>query len=164
LTNTFQWIGQLILEEILQTPEKNDYIQAATTSAAKSLEWYQTTMADLEKERKPNTTAKDLKAYVGVFWNKSHTVKMVVTLEGNKLYYAVQGLDSEKYVLEHYEDDTFTWIRPRNELVSRGRWVDQGTYFWKIRFESDGDGNIVTLNWAHDVEIPEGEAFFRTKE
>jgi len=78
------------------------------------------------------------------------------------LYYAAQGLESEKYILEHYEDDIFTWIRTRIELVARGRWVDQGPEFWKIKFRLDEDGNVDRLNWVHDVEVTEGETFYKT--
>lgn len=164
LNDCADWIGQLVLEEVLEVPDRNDYIQAAKTSAAKTLEWYSTITAELHNDRKHNTSVKDLNAYTGTFWNANRTMKMVVTVELNQLYYSVQGLEPEKYVLEHYEDDVFTWIRPRNELVARGRWVDQGVLFWKIRFGVDAVGNIVQLSWTHDSEVPEGESFFRTKD
>ena len=86
-------------------------------------------------------------------------MKMVVTVELNSLHYAVQGLQSEKYILEHYQNDVFTWIRPRNELVARGRWVDQEPEVWKIKFRLDKNGNVDRLNWVHDAEVTEGETF-----
>jgi Domain of unknown function (DUF3471) len=153
-----------VLEEILEVPQdkKNDYIEAARTTAAQTLKWYPTVTAELSRTQKHNTSAKNLELYTGTYWNSIKTMKMVVTVEMNSLYYAVQGLESEKYILEHYEDDVFTWIRPRNELAARGWWVDQGPEFWKIKFRLDGDGNVDRLNWVHDVEFTEGETFYKT--
>jgi hypothetical protein len=112
-----------VLEEILEVPQdkRNDYKEAARTSAAQTLKWYPTVIAELSRTRKHNTSAKDLEIYTGIYWNSIKTMKTIVTVEMNSLYYAVQGLESEKYILEHYEDDVFTWIRPRNELVARSR-------------------------------------------
>jgi hypothetical protein len=89
-------------------------------------------------------------------------MKFDVTIEKNQLYYTTQGLESEKYVLKHYEEDTFTWIRPRNELVARGRWVDQGAAFWNIRFGVYGQGTVDRGGWTHDAEVPEGKTFFKS--
>jgi hypothetical protein len=153
-----------VLEEILEVPQdkRNDYVEAARTSAAQTLKWYPTVKGQLSRTRKHNTSAKNLEAYTGTHRNAISTMKMVVTIEMNSLYYAVQGLESENYILEHYEDDIFTWIRPRNELVARGRWVDQGPEFWKIKFLLDEGGHVDRLNWVHDAEVTEGETFYKT--
>ncbi|PVH79400.1 beta-lactamase/transpeptidase-like protein [Cadophora sp. DSE1049] len=150
LNNVADWVGQ-----------KNDYIKAATSSVKKSLKWYSTVTAELEQEQKQNASSKELDHYTGTYWNKSKTMKLEVTVEMKDLYYSVQGLESEKYILKHYEDDTFTWIRPRNELIARGRWVDQGPAFWKIRFGADSHGNIDRVAWTYDLEVPEGETFYK---
>jgi hypothetical protein len=153
-----------VLEEILEVPqdERNDYIEAARTSAAQTLKWYPTVTAKVSRTQKHNTSAKNLALYTGTYWNSIRTMKMVVTVEMNSLDYAVQGLQSEKYILEHYENDVFTWIRPRNELVARGRWVDQGPEFWKIKFRFDEDGGVDRLKWVHDAEVTGGESIYKT--
>jgi CubicO group peptidase (beta-lactamase class C family) len=156
------WVGQLVLEEILDVPNRNDYVEAAISSAAKTLEWHPRVTTELQKDQKHNTSSKDLDTYTGAYWNAIKTMKIEVTVEANQLYYAVQGLESEKYVLAHYEDDIFTWIRPRNELVARGRWVDQGAEFWKMKFSGNDQGTIDRLTWVHDLEVAEGESFFKS--
>ena len=75
-------------------------------------------------------------------------------VEEGILHWALQGLESEKWQLDHYEQDTFTGIRPRNELTKRGRWVDQGAAFWKVKFRSDELGHIDRLMWVHDIGVP----------
>jgi hypothetical protein len=49
-----------------------------------------------------------------------------------------------------------------NELAARGRWVDQGPEFWKIKFRLGRDGNVDQLNWVHDAEVTEEETFYKT--
>ncbi len=79
-----------------------------------------------------------------------------MTVEEGELCWALQGLDSEKFELKHYEHDTFTWLQPRNELSRRGRWVggDQGPDFWKAVFGADSGGTISRLYWSHDTGVP----------
>ncbi len=155
------WVGQLVLEELLGVTEKNDYIRAAEISAAQTLKWYPSVRKELENEQKQNTLPRSLDRYVGTYWNAIHTMKIIVSLENEQLYWAQQGLETEKYELYHYHNDAFTWLQPRNELVKRGRWVDQPKIFWKVRFRAR-DGKIIdTLNWAHDPELPKGEDYFK---
>ncbi|PKK42655.1 hypothetical protein CI102_12019, partial [Trichoderma harzianum] len=73
-----------------------------------------------------------------------------------KLHWAFQGLDSEKFELNHYEDDTFLWLALRNELSRRGRWVgsDQGPDFWKVKFKAASDAKVDKLYWSHDQGVP----------
>jgi len=69
----------------------------------------------------------------------------------------IQGLESEKFRLDHYEQDTFTWPEPRKDLVKRDRWVDQGAPFWKAEFKANTDGHIGSLSWVHDIGVPAAE-------
>lgn len=102
-----------------------------------------------------------LTEYVGTYWNAIRVMEIVVTLEDGVLYWAQQGLETERFTLNHYQDDIFTWLQPRNELVKRGRWVDQPKVFWKVRFRSSDANQVDILSWAHDLQIPEGEDYFK---
>ena len=161
LNDCADWIGQLVLEEVLDvaTHERNDYVQAATDSAANTRKWFDSIQNKLREDCKRSVRPRPLESYVGTYFNFTRTVKIVVSLAKKNLYWAAQDWDSEKYILTHYENDTFTWLQPRNELARRGRWVDQGPEFWKIKFHSGGRQGIESLSWAHDEEIPNGEIF-----
>ncbi|KAL9611298.1 MAG: hypothetical protein Q9167_004062 [Letrouitia subvulpina] len=154
LNDTPDWVAQLVLEEFLEVPNKNDYVAAAETSVAENAKWYPRTVEALMKGRKTDTAPKKLEEYVGIYWDAIHVVKIEVSLEDGTLHWALQGLPSEKFSLNHYEDDTFTWLKPRNELAKRVRWVDQGAEFWKLRFEAGNDGQIERLFWVHDIGVP----------
>jgi len=155
------WVGQLVLEELLGIADKNDYVQAAEISAAETLKWYPSVSNELREEQTPNTSPRPLTEYVGTYWNAIRVMKIVVTLEDGVLYWAQQGLETEKFALNHDQDDVFTWLQPRNELVKRGRWVDQPKVFWKVRFQSSDANQVDVLSWAHDPELPEGEDYFK---
>ncbi|WVN90657.1 uncharacterized protein L203_105899 [Cryptococcus depauperatus CBS 7841] len=149
LNDVADWVGQLVLEEFLEVPEgeRNDYISAGKMSAAANLAWCR----DLAKELQPqNGISRELEAYAGTYWNNIHIFKIVVTVEEGELYWALQGLDSEKLCLAHYEDDVFTWLQPRNDLSRRGRWMgpNKGLSFCKVEFKM-GDGPD-RLFWMHD--------------
>ena len=154
LNDTPDWVAQLVLEEMLEVPNKNDYVAAARSSVAENAKWYPDTSEELSRNRKTDTSPRKLENYTGTYWDAIHVVKIEVSLEDGKLYWALQGLRSEKFSLEHYEDDTFTWLQPRNELAKRGRWVDQGAEFWKLRFEVDNDGQAEKVFWVHDIGVP----------
>ena len=75
-------------------------------------------------------------------------------MQDETLFWALQGLESEKFRLTHYEDDTLTWLQPMNDLAKRGRWVDQGPDFWKVEFKKHGKDQIDKLMWVHDIGVP----------
>jgi hypothetical protein len=158
LNDVPDWVGQLVLEEVLGVPEseRNNYLEAAHTSVSENLKWYPALVEELNNARKNGTSPRALEEYVGTYWDNANVFKIVVDLVDNKLYWRLQGLDSERFQLEHYEDDTFTWLLPRNELSRRGRWVesDQGPAFWKAVFECSNNGQIDQLFWAHDTGVP----------
>jgi CubicO group peptidase (beta-lactamase class C family) len=160
LNDVPDWVGQLVLEEFLGVPEAErvNFIEAAKTSVAENLKWYPTLIEDLNRAQKNGTSPRSLEDYTGTYWDHIRAFKIVVTLEEGKLYWALQGLETEKFSLAHYEDDVFTWLQPRNELSRRGRWVggDQGPDFWKADFKAEGS-EIKKLFWAHDSDVPPRE-------
>ena len=157
LTDVADWVGQLVLEELLGVPEpaRPDLIRFAEMTIEQNLQWYPSTIKQLEEERVHGTSPKDLRQFVGTHWDDVRVFKIVVTLEDGILYWAFQGLDTEKFPLTHYANDTFTWIQPRNGLSRRGRWVgvDQVAAFWKVEFSDKEAGVVDRLYWAHDDDV-----------
>lgn len=167
LNDVPDWVGQLVLEELLEVPEseRNDYVSAGKTSAAVNLKWYPNLIKELQEAQKNGTSSRELETYVGTYWDPIRIFKITVTVENDELYWALQGLNSEKFRLTHYEDDVFTWLQPRNDLSQRGRWVgpDQGPSFWKVEFKIGEDGKPDRLFWAHDNGVPAVEYKKETK-
>lgn len=159
LNDCADWVGQLVLEALIGTEDKNDYLEIARRSVANSLAWHPTVEAALKRNHVHGTSPRNLEEYIGTYASSIKTMKIEVTQGDNKLHFALQGLESEKYELTHYQDDIFTWLRPRNELAARGRFTHQGFLYYLLRFSAGDDGKIAALAWAHDADIPDGEIF-----
>ncbi|KAF5557756.1 d-aminoacylase [Fusarium napiforme] len=156
LNDAADWMGQLIIEDIVNVPSKlrTDFVRVAEATVAENLKWYLRVVDELEKGRKAGTLPKPFAEYVGTYWHDLHKFKIDVKLVGDKLYWLMQGLETQNKRLElaHYHDDTFTWLQSRGELASRGRWVgsDQGATFWKVKFEASESANINKLSGVPD--------------
>jgi hypothetical protein len=59
------WIGEFILETVLDSPQKTDYVQFAQASATESVNRWVRMREDLESKRVPNTPLKPLDSYCG---------------------------------------------------------------------------------------------------
>lgn len=77
------WVGQLLLEELLDVHEMNDYVELSKVSAPNTLKWYPSVVEELRKAQKPNTTHKPLDDYVGMYWNKTGYMKIEITRDGS---------------------------------------------------------------------------------
>ena len=71
------------------------------------------------------------------------------------------GREDDLWPMEHYEYDTFSWLRPRDELVRRARSVGQAAPYYLIRFEGIADNSISRLFWRHDLQMPQGEEYVK---
>lgn len=96
LTDVPDWVGQLVLEELLDVSESErvDYLAPAKAVVAENLKWYPELVKELDAAQKHGTSRKDLEEYVGVYCD-TRIFKIAVTLEDGRLFWALQGLDSE---------------------------------------------------------------------
>ncbi|KAF2446063.1 beta-lactamase/transpeptidase-like protein [Karstenula rhodostoma CBS 690.94] len=155
------WVGQLLLQSILEDPEPVNYLELAKLSARNSNARWPRIKEDLEKERTPGTTPLPLPAYVGQFHNKVKTFKLEFQLHDSHLQLCFQGNHEFWYSMEHYENDVFTWVLTRDENVLRGRFPVTWRAFYKIRFQRGADQKIDSLIWEHDGAYDAGEVFYR---
>ena len=159
LNDCADWVGQLVLEALIGTTKRNDYPELARKSAATALAWHSAVEAALKKHQIPGTFPRDLEEYTGTYTNFIKTMKIEVTQRNNKLWFALQGLESEAFRMTHYHNDVFTWLQPRNELARRGRFTHQKHPYYLLRFSARDDNKIGQLAWAHDADAPDGEIF-----
>ena len=76
LNDTPDWVDQLVLEELLEVPDRNDYVAAAETSIVENVNWYSSTIEELTKDCKPDTSPKNPEDYTGTYWDAIHIVKI----------------------------------------------------------------------------------------
>ncbi|KAJ8118168.1 hypothetical protein ONZ43_g4045 [Nemania bipapillata] len=157
------WIGQLLLQTILDVPEPVDYLKLAKISAQNSNARWPKMISDLTQKRTAGTiTPLPPSSYVGQFYNKIKTFHIEVQHEDSQLQLCFQGNHQFWYDMEHYEDDIFTWVITRDENAKRGRFPVTWPDFYKIKFQRGDGGRIDGLIWQHDGHSPDGEAFFRS--
>lgn len=169
LIDTADFIGQLLLEIILQTSQPNDYVEWSQTFQAKAERHIDRLKADLEQHRVPGTHARPLCAYEGRFWNELHNFFIDVTVHNTSgaLQMTWQGLDSQSYELHHYHYDTFSWLMPAEEIVRRARGVTFYNYeYYLVEFGSDTNNDNASdrvdyLRWSMDSNSTSGKMEFR---
>lgn len=81
LNDTPDWVAQLVFEELFEVPDRNDYVAAAKMSFAENAKWYSSTIEELTKNRKADTSPKNLEDYTGTYWDAIHVVKISISLE-----------------------------------------------------------------------------------
>ena len=164
LNDCADWVGQMLLESLLDVPDKNDYLQITKDTVATALAWYPAMEKALRGH--PETEApRKLEDYVGVYRNEVVTVHIDVTLTDGHLNIVFQGLDDEVWPLRHWEHDTFTWLpESRDAIASRGRFTFQTPDYYKIKFFVLNKW-VGKLTWVHEGwNLPEGEEFFKVED
>ena len=156
------WLGELLLETILDNPDKNDYLQLAKSSAAASKDLWIKMKQDLDDHRVPGTSPKTYDAYVGSYFNFVGNYSLNLFLKDDRLWMCFQGDFAERYELEHYHYDVFSWMLTRDEDVRMGRFPMTRPNFYLLQFKSENQNEeIDSLIWVNDGAVPDGEVFRR---
>lgn len=167
LTNTMafndaaDWIGQLLVETLLDSPVRNDYVNLASVSADRALKKYADLSQKIEAGRESGGSDRALGDYVGSYVGFGGIFSIKVVEDENGLNICFQGRESQKYQLQHHHHDTFTWFSSWNEQIKRGRFIVFQPDFYSIRFIAEEGKGITTLNWVHDSAMPGGDDFIK---
>lgn len=91
------WVGQLILETVLDNPDKNDYLKLPEVSAAESKAYWVRLVQEIEQKRQPDTPLRPLDAYCGAYCNRIGTYCVDVFTDGEILKMCFQGCREWSY-------------------------------------------------------------------
>ena len=165
LNDAADWVGQAILECLLDVQEPNNYVEYARESANTHLGKFPAMRKSLEAQRILGTEPKHLDAYIGKYYNLIGDFYLDVAKrqQSVELQFAFQGLDSQIWSLEHYHHNAFLWLMPRNEAVRRARFPYSPEKLYKLDFQTNGRGEVDSLFWAHDVDGPP-ERFYKASQ
>lgn len=159
--DTADFVSQCLLEKFLDTKTPNNYKQLSQAYAQQGLGHQERVRQKLEEKRNSNTTPKKLQAYIGKYWNDIHNFCIEVCEADGKLQMRLQGLESEAFALNHYENDTFTWWMPHDEVARRGRFIaGYDASYYLITF-SGKDDEFDTLHWAWDSNLADEASLFK---
>lgn len=157
------WIGQLLLEIVLDNSEKNDYVELAQESASAYDSMWETLTTDLGRSKSDAAAHRSLQEYTGRYFNEVHNWFIEVTVMDDQLHFRFQGLTSQAHRLLHHGSDTFSWPLFATESMRLGRWpdLDATTYIFSFEADDSSVGGIKSLRWVHDPDVPVGEVFQR---
>lgn len=160
-TDVADWVGEMLLEALLDVSDKNDYLEIAKETIKSSLSSWPKMAAWLEERREPGTSAHALSLYAGVYWNAIHDWSVEISVQGDQMKMWFQGNRKDTYTLSHYHFDTFSWLLTRDEdVMSYGRFPVTRAEFYLMSFKFDEEnGEAVELVWKHDQDVPAGETF-----
>ena len=155
------WVGQLLLETILDVRHPNDYLALAKSSAKTSNALWRTMKVGLEHERIRGTVpSMALEYYVGRYCDRAEIFWLEIEHRGDSLTMCFQGNHQQRYVLEHYHHDTFSWVLTRDENARRGRFPITWPAFYLLNFRAQkGSDEIRELLWVNDEAWEAGEVF-----
>ncbi|KAG5987317.1 hypothetical protein E4U43_005133 [Claviceps pusilla] len=163
------WATLAAIEALIETPLPSDYVRLATEAAVSSVNEIQRLRMMLQREKpsfpKPH---KPLERYIGRYTHPTFPDWFLEIRQRhglvNRLEVVFMGLDSQAWLMEHYHGDTFLWLAEREEQVRRGRMT---TYLvadhFKLVFGSSRGGDIDSLCWAHEANVPLKEQRFTKK-
>ena len=156
------WLGELLLETLLDNQDKNDYLELAKSSAATSKNLWVKMKQDLDEHRTPGTSPKAYNAYCGSFYNYVGNYCLDIFMRDEVLWMCFQGDFDQAYELEHYHFDVFSWMLTMDEDVRMGRYPMTRPSFYLLKFKSDDQGEKMdSLVWVNDSAVPDGEEFRR---
>lgn len=149
------WINQYLIETLVDSAVKNDYVKLAEDAAQGHIDSYPQIFNELEEQRMPNLPSKSPSAYVGVYKDDVRPFYIHI-IEGTSspLQILFQGLASQAWDLNHYQGDTFLFLTSRDDQARRAFFTFAGHDDFKIIFESDEENEIVSLLWPADPNIP----------
>ncbi|KAJ8129903.1 hypothetical protein O1611_g3727 [Lasiodiplodia mahajangana] len=159
LTDTPDWISQILLEALLDAPEPNDFPPIVEKTAAKALSHHQPTVEQLAKEKVLGTKHRPLEDYFGRYYNRMGNFFLEISAHESGLKMCPQGFENTAYFLEHYHYDTFAWPCDRDAEAKLGLFPQFSIGLHKVSFEADESGEIISCNWQIDKAIPQGEVF-----
>jgi hypothetical protein len=165
--DTTDLVGQMLVEAIIGAPEPNDYIALAKELTDRGLNHISNISAELTRRRKLGTQPRVLKSYAGTYLNSANNFRIDIEVAGDHLRLQFQRHPDEIYVLRHDQDDVFERLMPYNEVVRRGRYVnDFGADFYLIRFHfmEDFEWSAIGLYRAWDPASPEDPEYFHVEE
>jgi len=165
LANPSQWVHNLLLESVVEEPNPHDYVALAKDAAKGHVENSRSMMQDFEKMRESNKK-RPSSAYTGRYEDeKRGFIIDILESEGSELLIRFQGLEKQVWPLRYFKDDSFMWLESRDVQAARARFTYSGLNVFKIIFDKEESGKMMTLCWPHEPSQPiDQQRFVRVDE
>ncbi|KGO74321.1 Peptidase S12, Pab87-related, C-terminal [Penicillium italicum] len=157
------WIHELLIETLVESPNRTDFVQLATEAAQNAIASIPKMQDDFNQSRDPDSAPSHaLENFVGRYYDKAHDfVVEIRKKDTDTLQVAFQGLDSQVWDLQHYQLDTFIWLQSRDNIMKRARFPYAGKNLYTLIFLTGPDGRVDGLLWPHDPNLSAQEQYFQ---
>jgi CubicO group peptidase (beta-lactamase class C family) len=163
LYDTPDFIGQLIIEAIIDSPDPVNFVPIAKKTVQNALSHHPDMNAQLVRERIPSTKARPLADYAGLYHSdEGNDYSIDVSVKGSELRVMVQGFEDVYYNVYHYNNDVFVFDCDRDAETKRTIYPNASIMMHKFFFEANSEGKIDRVRWGHDFTYPQGEVFKKT--
>jgi hypothetical protein len=151
------WIAQLLVEHITNTPEKHNFLTLAHEGVQGQTRRLPQAKGALEKHRRADSPPGPLDDYVGRYFWSSDCYHFEILEEVDAVKLQIGSREDQIYELSHHQSDEFTWLMSDEEEQKRGRFT-QSPEAYRFRFSRGENGEIVSLTWC---EMGGGPGEFR---
>jgi CubicO group peptidase (beta-lactamase class C family) len=162
------WIGQLLIQTLLDHPYPNNYPLLASVSAETARLRYDEVGARIALSKRPGGPPRPLSQYCGCYKCYFPPYFMRVTRPRMrdrvrfKKCLRIDLREIDGFPLQHLYEDTFTWFLPWDQRVKARLKLDYRPDYYLMRFQPREDGSdIESLVWINDPAKPEGHVFPR---
>ena len=97
------WLGQPLLETLLDSPDKNGYVSLAKSSVQASISMWPRMEKELKEHQTLGTPRKPLCEYVGTYCNIARTWQIEAFDNCGSCYIYFKGNREQYYQLDHYK-------------------------------------------------------------
>lgn len=169
LTNTMtkndaaDWIGQLLVETLLQNSTSYDFVSLAAMSADRASKKYEELQRKIESGRTEDGPQRKLHEYIGNYVGFGGVLNIKILEREGGLDILFQGRESQKFALTHHHRDTFTWFMTWDEQIKRARFISYQPSLYSVDFLSrwESSEGITALRWVHDGAMADGDIFIK---
>ncbi|KAI1126504.1 beta-lactamase/transpeptidase-like protein [Nemania abortiva] len=156
------WIGQFLLEKVLDLGNKHDFVKLAQEVADKRKAQYLESEKQFAAEKKASESKRPLDAFVGDYHHEAGTFFVRVSLKDGGLRACFQGFEGDSYNLQMVDQDVFSFFTPRDDQARRGRWPLPYLDCFEFRFYTDASDTIVGMKWIMERAVEEPSTLTRT--
>jgi CubicO group peptidase (beta-lactamase class C family) len=149
-------IAQVLIQEVLGLSNSQDFITLTESIVRECSGWFERTIqSPLVAHRILGTAAGAPSDYVGTYRDRDTGAVISITLEDRKLFFHRGGLASQRALLEHYHNETFSFATSSYDEHMQLGLIDYDN--WEqllIEFERGVTGEVVAAKWMLDQDLP----------
>jgi hypothetical protein len=156
------WIAKAMIQALFDDQSKVDWVEVTKCFTRKCLSYYDDMQAKIHAKRQNGPPARGFEPYLGDYYDDTGIFFIRVKRDANcedRLQLEFQCQDKQAYSLRFFYDDTFEWTLTRDETAKRARYHQFDQNYFNFHFHEDDQGEITSLAWSHDSNVPEGETF-----